>query len=81
MRLGGNERAVVQTGDSAIVLFLDGCRIELRVVGKMLTAQGDDRVVMTESRKESRDGDVRFALVLGECVHCAQVNLDCFQLD
>ena len=44
----------------------------------MLTAQGDDRVVMTESRKERRDGDVRFALVLDECVHCAQVNLDCF---
>ena len=47
----------------------------------MLTAQGDDRVVMTESRKERRDGDVRFAFVLDECVHCAQVNLDCFQLD
>ena len=44
----------------------------------MLTAQGDDRAVMTESRKESRDGDVRFALVLDECVYCAQINLDRF---
>jgi hypothetical protein len=37
--------------------------------------------VMTEGRTERRGGDVRFAFVLGECVHCAQVNLDCFQLD
>ena len=66
MRWGGRERVVVQTGDSAIVLFLDGCRIELRVIGKMLMAQGDDRVVMTESRKERRGSGshVRMALVL-----------------
>ena len=44
----------------------------------MLTTRGEDCAVMTEGRMERRDGDVRFALVLDECVHCAQVNLDCF---
>ena len=45
----------------------------------MLTAQGDDRVVMTESRKERRDGDVRCALGLGECLECIDVILlTCF---
>ena len=46
----------------------------------MLTAQGDDRVVMTEDRKERRDGDVRFALVLDESAHCAQIICDCFRI-
>ena len=54
------------------------CRIELRAVEKMLTAQSDDRVVMRESRKERRDGDVPFALDLGECLECADVILNCF---
>ena len=73
---------VVQLSDNAMVIFLDGwCRIELHVVERMLTTRGGDCDVITEGRTERRDGDVRFALALGECVHCAQVNLDCFQLN
>ena len=82
MRWGGRKRVVVQLSDNAMVIFLDGwCRIELHVVERMLTTRGDDCAVMTEGRTERRGGDVRFAFVLGEYVHCAQVNLDCFQLD
>ena len=77
MQWGGRERAVVQFSDSAIMHFLDGgCRVGLRVVGKMLEAQSDDCVVMTESREERRDGDVQRAL--DECLDCAHVIFDCF---
>ena len=46
----------------------------------MLTAQGDDRVVMTESRKERRGSGshVRMALVLDECLQCAHIIFDGF---
>ena len=45
-------------------------------------AQGDDRVVMTKSRKERRGGGshVRMALFLDECLQCEPILFDGFDV-